>query len=105
MYQEAADHFQEASRRDPRNASTYSQLGESYTQLGQIDQAINYFEVGMRLAVDRPEVHANLAHAYLMAGRNADGQRELREAVDRAKDGTPLKGSLQDELRRVEAGG
>jgi tetratricopeptide (TPR) repeat protein len=105
MYQEAADHFQEASRRDPRNASTYSQLGETYLKLGQVDQAISFFEVGMRLAIDRPELHASLARAYLQAGRRDDGIRELRAAVDRARDGTPLKGSLLDELQRVEAGG
>jgi Flp pilus assembly protein TadD len=105
MYQEAADHFREASRRDPRNASTYSQLGETYLKLGQVDQAISFFEVGTQLAIDRPELHANLARAYLQAGRRDDGLREFHQAVDRARDDTPLKAALQDELQHVEAGG
>ena len=105
LYQDAADHFQEATRRDPRNASTYSQLGETYLKLGRLDEAIGYFETGMRLAPERPELHASLSRAYLAGGRREDARRELEVAVDRARTGTPLRTSLEDELQRFDVGG
>ncbi len=59
----------------------------------------------MRLRPDRADMHANLARAYLLAGRREDAQREFQAAVERAPEGSPLKSTLLDELRRAEAGG
>ena len=48
LYDEAAEHFHEAQRRDPRNPSTLNQLGETYLKLGRIDEARPLLRAGRR---------------------------------------------------------
>ena len=100
-YDEAAEHFGEALRRDPRNASTYHQLAETYVKLGRTTEAISFFERAVELRPERAEMHASLARAYLTAGRRAEALAAFRAAVERAPDNV----QLQQELAQVEAGG
>ena len=46
LYPEAAAHFHEAQRRDPRNSSTFSQLGETYLKLGRIRRGRQLLRAG-----------------------------------------------------------
>jgi Flp pilus assembly protein TadD len=105
MYQEAAQHFHEALRRDPRNASTLNQLGEAYLKLGRTEEAVGFYEQGVALRPERPELHLNLARAYLVAGRKDDARRALASAVQRAPAGSDVDAEIREELRRLEAGG
>jgi Flp pilus assembly protein TadD len=100
-YDEAAEHFGEALRRDPRNASTHHQLAETYLKLGRTGEALTFYERGVELRPERAELRANLARAYLVAGRHSEALAELRAAVERAPDNV----QLQEELARVEAAG
>jgi tetratricopeptide (TPR) repeat protein/O-antigen ligase len=105
FYAEAAEHFSEAQRRDPRNASTLHQLGETYLKLGRVDEAIGLYEQGVALRSERPELHLNLGRAYGVAGRRDDALRELRTALARAPADWELRSTVEDEIRRVEGGG
>jgi len=53
------------------------QLALAYEQKGRIEDAIGELETARSMASSLPIVHALLAHAYAMAGRRADAQREL----------------------------
>lgn len=105
LYVEAAEHFHEAQRRDPRNASTFNQLGETYLKLGRIDEGVRFYEQGVALRPERPELHLNLARAYLVAGRPQDARRELEAALERAPAGSEVESEAREALRRLEAGG
>ena len=61
------DHFQEAQRRDPRNASTLQQLGETYLKLGD-RRGVWVLRAGRGAASERAEAPEPRA-AYLVAGR------------------------------------
>ena len=105
LYAEAAQHFQEAQRRDPRNASTLNQLGETYLKLGWIDDGVRLYEQGVALRPERPELHLNLARAYVVAGRRDDASRALDAALQQAPGGSEVDAEIRAELRRLEAGG
>jgi tetratricopeptide (TPR) repeat protein/O-antigen ligase len=100
-YDEAAEHFGEALRRDPRNASTYHQLAETYLKLGRTEEAVAFYERGVGLRPERAELHANLARAYLLAERRDDALASLRTAATLA----PGNAAIRAELDRLEAGG
>ena len=105
LYAEAAEHFHEAQRRDPRNASTFHQLGETYLKLGRIDEAVRFYEQGVALRPERPELHLNLARAYLGAGSGDDARRSLDAAIGRAPAGSEVDVAAREELQRLGAGG
>ncbi|MFN8632586.1 MAG: tetratricopeptide repeat protein [Chloroflexota bacterium] len=105
LYQEAAEHFHEAQRRDPRNPSTFNQLGETYFKLGKIDEGLGYYQQGMALRPERADLHLNLARAYLTAGRREDAAREFQATIDRASVGSEVDVAARNELRRMQAGG
>jgi tetratricopeptide (TPR) repeat protein len=105
LYDEAAAHFHEAHRRDPRNPSTLNQLGETYLKLGRTGEGVGFYEQAVGLRPERAELHLNLARAYLAAGRRDDARRELQTTLDRAQAGSETDVSAREELRRLDAGG
>jgi Flp pilus assembly protein TadD len=105
MYEEAAAHFHEAQRRDPRNPSTFNQLGETYLKLGRIEEALGYYQQGVALRPERADLHLNLARAYLVASRRDDALSELRAALERAPAGSEVDLASRQELQRLQAGG
>ena len=104
-YQEAAAHFHEASRRDPRNSSTLTQLGETSFKLGRTDEAVGFYEQAVALRPERAELHLNLARAYLAVGRREDASRQLWETLERTQVGSEVEVAAREELRRLDAGG
>ena len=100
-YDEAAEHFGEALRRDPLNSSTYHQLAETYVKLDRTTEAVAFYERGVELRPERAELHANLARAYLLVGRRTDALAAFRAAVALA----PENLQLRDELAQIEVGG
>jgi tetratricopeptide (TPR) repeat protein len=105
MYDEAAQHFHEAQKRDPRNPSTMNQLGETYQKLGRTDDALEFFRQGVALKPDNAQLHLNLARAYLAAGQRDAARTELQAAIDRAPVGSDVGTTAREELRRMDAGG
>jgi Flp pilus assembly protein TadD len=105
LYDEAAAHFHEALRRDPDNASTLNQLGETYLKLGRIDEGVRFYEQGAALRPGRPELHLNLAGAYLVAGRREDARAAVQTALQRAPAGSNVQIEAQAVLQQIEAGG
>jgi Flp pilus assembly protein TadD len=105
LYEEAAQHFHEAQRRDPENPSTMSQLGETYQKLGRTDEALDFFRQGVALKPESAQLHLNLARAYLAAGQRDNARTELQAAIDRAPVGSDAGTAAREELRRMDAGG
>ncbi len=105
LYDEAAAHFHAAQRLDPRNASTFNQLGETYLKLGRVAEGVGYYEQAVALRPERPELRLNLARALLVAGRREDAQRELWATLDKTQTGSETEVAAREELRRIEAGG
>jgi tetratricopeptide (TPR) repeat protein len=105
MYEEAAQHFHEAQRRDPDNPSTMNQLGETYQKLGRMDEALGFYQRGVALRPDNAQLHLNLARAYLAAARPGDARSELQAAIDRAQVGSEVGTAAREELRLLDAGG
>jgi len=105
LYAEAAEHFHEAQRRDPRNASTFNQLGETYLKLGRTGEGVRFYEQGVALRPERAELHLNLGRAYLVAGRPEDARRALGAAIQRAEPGSEVDLAAREELARLGTGG
>ena len=70
-----------------------------------MDEALGYFQQGVALRPERPDLHLNLARAYVAAGRAADAIAELQVAVSRAPAGSEVEVAAREELRRLGAGG
>ena len=105
FYAEAAGHFHEAQRRDPRNPSTLNQLGETYLMLGRIDEGVRFYEEAIPLRPERAELHLNLGKAYRMAGRNDDARRAVEAALQRAPANSEVRQEAQEVLQQLGMGG
>lgn len=79
-----------AVEREPGNGYNYFQIGQSHFVLGNIDAAIEAYEIGMRLvdSMDKlyvPEMIMSLAKAYCEKGRFSDAL-ELLEQYNKVYD-------------------
>ncbi len=78
---EAASHFAQAVRINPRYAEAMSCLGKTLLLQGKADQAVNCFNAVLVNHKDWPEVYANLGQAYLTLGREKLAVDSLSECV------------------------
>ena len=72
------------------HAYTYFQTGQSYLIMDKYDEAINYFEQGMKLGIDTNNVYVHimitsLAKCYCFKKRYEDAINLLEEYGDRCK--------------------
>ena len=70
----------------PNNASNWFELSNTYTKLGQIQEAIDAGEYGYRLAPHSGTGAEILARAYKRANRFADAKRVAEAAIAEGKD-------------------
>jgi tetratricopeptide (TPR) repeat protein len=59
----------------PDSADAHIRLGETLSDLGQIDESIAQMHVGLRLSPDSPEAHSSLARNYWM------GKGDIERAI------------------------
>ena len=60
----------------PGNFAARQALGQTLTELGQVNEAIEQLKAGVALADDSPTLHFTLARAYQKAGRLEDAAKE-----------------------------
>ena len=85
----AASEFIEAVKLGPSYDASNANLGVYYLQHAKrVNKAIECFERAARVNPYAAFHRANLAGAYLTVGRNADAEKQLREAI-RLDSGSP----------------
>ncbi len=77
-YQQALQTYLDALHHGIQGGLTLSRLGELYLRLGNLKEAISYFERAAQLNPLDVEGQSNLATAYLQNGRLADAERAFR---------------------------
>jgi DNA-binding winged helix-turn-helix (wHTH) protein/TolB-like protein/Tfp pilus assembly protein PilF len=70
---------------DPHFVMAHVRLGEAYEQKLMFEQAIREFQQAVTLTERRPRMLAQLAHAYVLAGKKSQAQLLLNEAKERLK--------------------
>jgi len=70
---------------DPSFAPGYDWLGMAYVQLGRYEESIQVYQKAVALADGAAEVKAGLAHAYGIAGREAEARAILDELLTLSK--------------------
>jgi tetratricopeptide (TPR) repeat protein len=98
---EAAAHFAEAIRLEPRNARAHSNLGNVRFAQKRFEDAIPAYDDALRLAPglepaqqNAAKAHYNLANAAWRAGDLAAAVREYREAIRLAPNDAALEHAL-----------
>jgi tetratricopeptide (TPR) repeat protein len=80
-YYQAAWEFQYAAKLMPEQYKPKNNLGLVFEQVGQLDKATTCYEDALALAPESVDVAANLARAYVRAGRKDEKTRELLTQV------------------------
>jgi len=77
----AAQHYRRALRLEPYNDAIRSNAAVLAVALGRLDEAIALLEASAVYDPVSAISHANLANAYLLAGRYEDAERSIRTAL------------------------
>jgi Flp pilus assembly protein TadD len=77
----AVDPLQHAAELAPQDARTKWLLGIALENSGKLDQAIEQYQAAKKLNAKDFDTRLSLAHALIAAGRPADAEPELREAL------------------------
>lgn len=108
-YDEAIEHYERAIRIAP-SATRYNELGVTYRNKKQLDEAVARFRAGIELFPEGALLHRNLATTLVMAGRGDQAGKvfaraiELyRRAIEREPDRAELHASLGFMLAQVQA--
>lgn len=81
-YDEALLHYKTALRNNPALAARCnSNLGILCSTMGQLDEAISYFQEALKADPRNPAIHCNLGNLYTKIGRNDDAIPCYREAL------------------------
>lgn len=65
--------------RQPRLADAWNYRAHAYRQLGRLEQAFQHYERALAIDPSHRGAHEYLGEAYLLAGRLADAEAELRQ--------------------------
>ncbi len=109
-WEAAVAHYQRAVTLSPLNhgqllkdsvARTYLRLGETYTAIGKLNQAVKAYREANEMAPDSYEGHKGLTSAYLQLGRLDEALEEAKTARDLAPEEEKL--ALDDLIAQLEA--
>ena len=106
-YERALLLFQEATKRNPKHAEAYFQIGYCLGRLGKYQEAIELYQQALRIKSEDPDTHNNLCVAFGMVGRYSEAisscQQVLKIKPDFAEAYNNLAWSLQKLGRHPEA--
>ncbi len=88
--QQALDVCQKAIDLDPSNGQAHALLGEALTSIGDIDQALEHFDLATQLAPHKPAPWLSLAKAHQRAGQFEKSIETLRTASHAVPDDPSL---------------
>jgi Flp pilus assembly protein TadD len=84
---------------DPKHAEAYNYVGYMYAERGQnLDEAVSLINKALALEPDNGYFIDSLGWAYYQQGRYGEAVRELKRAVDRAKEDPVIFEHLGDAL-------
>ena len=76
----AIEYLNNAIKREPKNAETYTKRGAAYINLGQYQQAIEDFNKAIGLKQDYANAYNNRGTAYLSQGNKGLGCSDAQKA-------------------------
>ena len=79
---EAREHFEQATRLQPRSSGAQYGLGLTYLRGRLPGEAVSPLEEALRLAPADANVRADLAAAYVLSGRLREAEREYRTLIE-----------------------
>jgi tetratricopeptide (TPR) repeat protein len=89
--------LQKAVRLDPRFGEAFLELGNVYSEQGDLPAALSAYEKAATVSPELPEAHYRLAQAYRRAGKGVEARKELNVFSELSK-----KNSEESERRRHE---
>lgn len=81
IYQRARDSFLKAIKYNPTFITSYYKLGHVYSNLGEVDKALETYKTLQKYAPDYAEIHFNLGVLYLRKGNIELAREHIREAA------------------------
>lgn len=81
-YEEALEPLRASADQEPRNLSTWFDLGWCYKRVGRLDRAIEALQEALELAPREALVHYNLACYYSLAGHTDAALAALGRALE-----------------------
>ena len=98
-FDDAVKQFRRVITLDPKHAEAYNYVGYMFAERGQnLDEAVTLIGKALSLEPDNGYFIDSLGWAYYQQGRYAEAVRELKRAVDRAKEDPVIFEHLGDAL-------
>lgn len=81
LLDEAISEFEYALNQDDQSGAIYLNLGRAYIQRGGIQEAVEILQKGREIAAGYPDIHAELAYAYLLDHQHDKSIEMLKAAL------------------------
>jgi len=81
LYRKARDSFLKAIKYNPTFITSYYKLGHVYSNLGDVDRALETYKTLQKYAPDYAEIHFNLGVLYLRKGNIKLARKHIQEAA------------------------
>jgi tetratricopeptide (TPR) repeat protein len=82
---------------DPTYAKSYNNIGAAYYAMGNKEEAMEYWRMGLEIDPQSPLIHQNLGNMYIREGQLEKAKSAFKIAVDQMPYSIKLK-KLEDEL-------
>jgi superkiller protein 3 len=92
------EHFREALRLKPDDATAHNNLGNALLQTGHLQEAIKHYQEALRLQPNLPEAHCNLGITLTRIGRLMEAIAQFRTALQLQPDLAAARNNLGDAL-------
>ena len=92
--EEAIEHFQNALRIDPSQASVHSALGVALLEMGQAQQSLAYLERALEIDPNDADAHYNYGNTLLQLGRAREAVAQYRRALELNRDDVEAQNNL-----------
>ena len=83
-YEEAINHFQQAVKLDPKNATIVNNLGFTLYKLGKFWESITWFQKAIAIDHQRAIAYLNLADAYVRVGKPKEAKQNYEKFLELA---------------------
>jgi protein O-mannosyl-transferase len=79
--EEALEHYRQAVRIDPEDATAYNNIGMALAERGRMEEAIDYYRNALRIDPNHAMAHHNLGLALAERGQKEEAIEQYREAL------------------------
>ncbi len=81
VWKDSRSLWSDALKKSPNNPEPYNALGDVLRLENRVEEAIEYYKMGLRLRPDSPHIHANLGASYARLGQVDQAIRHLKDAI------------------------